>query len=224
MNFAFVSGFSLGFSLILAIGAQNAFVLRQGIRGEHVFAVALTCALSDAILIAIGVVGADVIIGAIPNFANWMRWAGAIFLFGYGAYFSFRSALPSMTRDFPTADRLIGLVGHGRGFTGSGRPGPVSGGPGGQDYSCRLSRPRPCNQVLHFPPDPVYLPGRRTGPIGAACQCCRSSGVEHSLGKGEAESSILSGSTSESPEKSIFCAVVIKRLSMGIVEGGLHGK
>jgi L-lysine exporter family protein LysE/ArgO len=54
---ASVAGFALGFSLILAIGAQNAFVLRQGLRREHVFAVCLTCALSDAILIAAGVAG-----------------------------------------------------------------------------------------------------------------------------------------------------------------------
>ena len=47
---AAVAGFGLGFSLILAIGAQNAFVLRQGLRRAHVFAVCLTCALSDAVL------------------------------------------------------------------------------------------------------------------------------------------------------------------------------
>ena len=52
---AYFAGFALGFSLILAIGAQNAFVLRQGLRNAHVFAVVLTCALSDAVLIAAGV-------------------------------------------------------------------------------------------------------------------------------------------------------------------------
>ena len=52
---ALIAGFSVGFSLILAIGAQNAFVLRQGLRRSHVFAVALTCSLSDALLIVLGV-------------------------------------------------------------------------------------------------------------------------------------------------------------------------
>ncbi len=85
MNLAFVSGFSLGISLIMAIGAQNAFVLRQGIRGEHVFAVCLTCALSDAILIAIGVLGAGAVSKILPDISAWMRWAGAAFLLVYGA-------------------------------------------------------------------------------------------------------------------------------------------
>ena len=85
MLIALISGFSLGFSLILAIGAQNAFVLRQGIRGEHVFGVCLTCAVSDAILILAGVAGADVFIRAYPSLVDWLRWGGAIFLFIYGA-------------------------------------------------------------------------------------------------------------------------------------------
>ena len=54
---AAIAGFALGFSLIVAIGAQNAFVLRQGIKREHVFVTCLTCALSDAVLIAAGVAG-----------------------------------------------------------------------------------------------------------------------------------------------------------------------
>ena len=53
----YVTGFTMGLSLIVAIGAQNSFVLRQGLRNEHVFAVCLTCALSDAVLILAGVVG-----------------------------------------------------------------------------------------------------------------------------------------------------------------------
>jgi L-lysine exporter family protein LysE/ArgO len=88
----FAAGFALGFSLILAIGAQNAFVLRQGLRGEHVLAVCLACALSDAALIAAGVGG----FGAITRLAPWtaalMRWGGVAFLTVYGAL-SFRAAL-----------------------------------------------------------------------------------------------------------------------------------
>ncbi|MCB1365297.1 MAG: amino acid transporter [Rhodobacteraceae bacterium] len=85
MTPAILSGFALGFSLILAIGAQNAFVLRQGLRGEHVFWVCLTCALSDALLIAAGVAGFGTLAGLAPWFAPLMRWGGAGFLAWYGA-------------------------------------------------------------------------------------------------------------------------------------------
>ncbi|MEL7116499.1 MAG: LysE/ArgO family amino acid transporter [Pseudomonadota bacterium] len=100
---AALAGFALGLSLILAIGAQNAFVLRMGLRGSHVFWVCLTCALSDAILIAIGVSGFSVINDAIPGLAPVMRWAGAAFLFVYGAL-SFRNALKSSEALVPAAD------------------------------------------------------------------------------------------------------------------------
>lgn len=88
---AFLPGFLLGFSLILAIGAQNAFVLRQGIRRAHVFAVVLTCALSDAALIAAGVAGMGQLAGAAPWFAPMMRFGGAAFLIWYG-YSNLRAA------------------------------------------------------------------------------------------------------------------------------------
>ncbi len=84
MTTAFIPGFLLGLSLILAIGAQNAFVLRQGLRREHVFAVALTCALSDAILITAGVTGFGVLVTAVPWLAPVMRFGGAAFLLFYG--------------------------------------------------------------------------------------------------------------------------------------------
>lgn len=79
------SGFLLGVSLILAIGAQNAFVLRQGLRGEHVMAVVLTCALSDAVLIAAGVAGFGILVQAVPWIVPVFRWGGAAFLLAYGA-------------------------------------------------------------------------------------------------------------------------------------------
>ncbi len=82
---AAVAGFSLGFSLILAIGAQNAFVLRQGLRREHVLATVLVCALSDALLIAAGVAGFGALARAVPWFETLMRYGGAAFLFWYGA-------------------------------------------------------------------------------------------------------------------------------------------
>lgn len=82
---AAVTGFFTAFALILAIGAQNAFVLRQGLLGHHVFAVALTCALSDAFLIAFGVAGFGVLVEQFPTLPLFMRYAGAAFLLGYGA-------------------------------------------------------------------------------------------------------------------------------------------
>jgi L-lysine exporter family protein LysE/ArgO len=57
MMLTFLAGFSLSFSLILAIGAQNAFVLKQGLKQQHVFMICFTCALSDALLIGVGVAG-----------------------------------------------------------------------------------------------------------------------------------------------------------------------
>ncbi|WP_424932646.1 LysE/ArgO family amino acid transporter [Amaricoccus macauensis] len=80
----FLSGFVLGLSLIVAIGAQNAFVLRQGLLGAHVFPVCLVCALSDAILICVGVFGLAVISEAIPMVVPVLRYAGAAFLLVYG--------------------------------------------------------------------------------------------------------------------------------------------
>ena len=82
---AFLAGFGLGLSLILAIGAQNAFVLRQGIRRAHVLAVVLTCALSDAVLVAAGVAGFGALAAAVPWLEPAMRWGGAAFLVVYGS-------------------------------------------------------------------------------------------------------------------------------------------
>ena len=82
---ALLSGFALGFSLILAIGAQNAFILRQGIRGEHVGPVVLVCIISDGLLILAGVAGFGALSEAVPVFETVMRWGGAAFLLSYGA-------------------------------------------------------------------------------------------------------------------------------------------
>lgn len=88
------AGFLLGLSLILPIGAQNAFVLRIGLRGEHVLAVCLTCALSDAALILAGVSGFAQISTWLPWAETVLRYAGAAFLIVYGAR-SFIAALGS---------------------------------------------------------------------------------------------------------------------------------
>ncbi len=82
---AVLAGFGLGFSLILAIGAQNAFVLRQGLRRAHVLPVVLTCAISDAVLIAAGVAGFGALAKAVPWLETVMRYGGAAFLIWYGA-------------------------------------------------------------------------------------------------------------------------------------------
>ncbi|MFJ2369539.1 LysE/ArgO family amino acid transporter [Microbacterium sp. NPDC087665] len=79
-----LSGLGLGLSLIVAIGAQNVFVLRQGIRREHVLVVVVICALSDAALIIAGVAGLGFVIAAAPWLVVVARWAGALFLLAYG--------------------------------------------------------------------------------------------------------------------------------------------
>lgn len=83
MSSSMLAGFSTGTGLILAIGAQNAFVLRQGLRREHVLLVCLLCAVSDALLVAAGVAGVGSLIAAAPALDVGMRVAGAAFL---GAY------------------------------------------------------------------------------------------------------------------------------------------
>ncbi|MEO0393311.1 MAG: LysE/ArgO family amino acid transporter [Pseudomonadota bacterium] len=84
MTSAFIPGFLLGFSLILAIGAQNAFVLRQGLRGEHVAMVCFACALSDALLISAGVAGFSTLVAVNPWIEPVFRYGGAAFLIAYG--------------------------------------------------------------------------------------------------------------------------------------------
>ncbi|MBV6631891.1 MAG: amino acid transporter [Alphaproteobacteria bacterium] len=80
---AFLPGFFLGLSLIIAIGAQNAFVLRQGLRGEHVMMVCFACATSDALLIAAGVAGFAAITANAPWIEPAFRYGGAAFLLVY---------------------------------------------------------------------------------------------------------------------------------------------
>lgn len=103
-----LAGLGLGLSLIVAIGAQNAFVLRQGLRREHVFAVVGICALSDAVLIALGVGG----LGVLIQQAGWLllvvRLAGAAFLAWYGIRSALRAFRPS-TLDTDPAGSPISL-------------------------------------------------------------------------------------------------------------------
>lgn len=82
---SYLTGMGTGLSLIMAIGAQNAFVLKHGLMRRHVLAVCLFCALSDALLIAVGVFTAGAISGWEPWLMEAMRWGGACFLLAYGA-------------------------------------------------------------------------------------------------------------------------------------------
>lgn len=89
---AYIAGLALGGGLIIAIGAQNAFVLRQGIRRDHVFAVAGTCVLTDWTLIAAGALGFGALVERFPSVTSIAAWGGAAFLLFYGAR-SFLSAI-----------------------------------------------------------------------------------------------------------------------------------
>ncbi|GAB3363761.1 LysE/ArgO family amino acid transporter [Modestobacter lapidis] len=92
---AAVAGLGLGLSLIIAIGAQNAFVLRQGLRTEHVAAVVAVCAVSDVVLIAAGVSGAGALLTRLPWLVPVVCFAGAAFLLAYGALAARRAVRPT---------------------------------------------------------------------------------------------------------------------------------
>lgn len=84
MTPAFISGLLLGLSLIIAIGAQNAFVLRQGLTGRFVLPVALVSALLDATLIVLGVAGLGALLESVPFLLGLVRWLGAGYLVWFG--------------------------------------------------------------------------------------------------------------------------------------------
>ncbi|MCH5672165.1 LysE/ArgO family amino acid transporter [Streptomyces gilvus] len=92
---AAAAGFGTGLSLIVAIGAQNAFVLRQGIRRDAVLAVVGICALSDAVLIALGVGGVGAVVVAYPRALTAVGWIGGGFLLCYGALAARRVLRPA---------------------------------------------------------------------------------------------------------------------------------
>lgn len=88
---AFITGLALSASLIVAIGAQNAFVLRQGLRREHVLAIVVFCASADFLLIGVGVSGVAAVLGDSPVLTSVLTGGGAIFLTWYGVQ-AFRNA------------------------------------------------------------------------------------------------------------------------------------
>ena len=114
-----LAGLGFGLSLIVAIGAQNAFVLRQGLRREHVLAVVLVCALSDAVLILLGIAGAGAVIEAVPVVLTVVRYAGAAFLLVYGLLAARRALRPAaLTADGPAVRAsLAATVGTTLAFT-----------------------------------------------------------------------------------------------------------
>jgi L-lysine exporter family protein LysE/ArgO len=95
MSSPLVIGFIASLTLIAAIGAQNAFVLRQGIRREHVLAVVTLCTVSDVMLVAAGIAGAGALITAHPSALSVAKFGGAAFLTGYGISAAWRAWRPS---------------------------------------------------------------------------------------------------------------------------------
>lgn len=111
MSSPLLVGFLTSFTLIAAIGAQNAFVLRQGIRREHVLAVVSVCAVSDLLLITAGIAGIGALITTHPQTVTVAKIGGAVFLFGYGALAgrrALRSSSMAPTQDGPA--RLISVI------------------------------------------------------------------------------------------------------------------
>lgn len=110
---AIIAGFLTSLSLILAIGAQNAFVLRQGLRREHILPIVILCASSDAALIAIGVGGFTMLGPHLPLLSDIMRWTGVVFLLVYGgmrfhaAWQGAETLLPSQSKSLSLTKALL---------------------------------------------------------------------------------------------------------------------
>ncbi len=100
----FMAGFLSGAALIIAIGAQNSFVLRQGIRREHVLPIVLVCSSADVLLIAAGITGLGALIQAVPLLLDATRYGGSAFLIAYGLLAARRALQPQQL----TVDSSIG--------------------------------------------------------------------------------------------------------------------
>lgn len=105
MNMAFIKGLGLGLSLIVAIGAQNAFVLSQAIRKNHVLTMVLACITFDVLGISLGIAGMGTLVKNNAVLMGLTTWGGALFLLWYG-FSSFRSALSGGTLETSEEDRL----------------------------------------------------------------------------------------------------------------------
>lgn len=104
---AVMTGMATGLSLIIAIGAQNAFVIRQGLLRQHVLPVVIICALSDALLILLGTGGLGAIVQERPLLLEWIRWFGVAYLVWFGLR-SARSAFQVRSLE-PAAETVSSL-------------------------------------------------------------------------------------------------------------------
>jgi L-lysine exporter family protein LysE/ArgO len=111
------AGLALGASLIIVIGAQNAFLLRQGLRREHVLPVVIVCATSDVVLYVAGAAGFGALAQGAPWLIAWVRWIGAAFLVGYGVLAARRALAAGATalRAADSGDAGSGATGGGGG-------------------------------------------------------------------------------------------------------------
>ena len=115
---AFTTGFALSATLIIAIGAQNSFVLRQGLRREHVVAIVAFCALADLALISAGVAGLAKVLGKAPSLTMALTIAGTAFLLWYGLRAARRAFQPQALRAAGgTRVSLRGAVAQAAAFT-----------------------------------------------------------------------------------------------------------
>ncbi len=108
--FVVLSGFATTMALIAAIGAQNAFVLRQGIRGEHVLPVVAVCTVSDLLLIFAGIAGFGALIAAHPDIVTVTKFGGAAFLICYGLLAARRAAKPGTLTPADAAPARLAAV------------------------------------------------------------------------------------------------------------------
>ncbi|GAA0541533.1 LysE/ArgO family amino acid transporter [Paractinoplanes ferrugineus] len=105
-----LAGFAASAVLIIAIGAQNAFVLRQGLRREHVVAVVAVCALSDLFLILVGIGGLGAVVTARPDAVTLIRWVGAAFLTAYAIMAARRAMRPAQLQPADRAPATLGAT------------------------------------------------------------------------------------------------------------------
>ena len=112
MTSSWLAGFTVCLSLIVSIGAQNLYVLRQAVSGQHVRACVAWCVFSDAMLIAIGVAGMAQVLGDSPTLAYYLSLGGAIFLLAYG--------LMALWRMATAPDASLGATADGEGATSGG--------------------------------------------------------------------------------------------------------
>ncbi|RYF25681.1 MAG: amino acid transporter [Comamonadaceae bacterium] len=111
---SWLAGFTVCLSLLVSIGAQNLYVLRQAVTGRHVRACVAWCVLSDALLVGLGVAGMAQVLGSSPTLAHYLTLGGALFLFGYGLFAWYRALFGADTRmdvDAGRAERgLLGVL------------------------------------------------------------------------------------------------------------------